>query len=632
MRNACPLECDLLVAGNVLTKVLLNELVVSLVHTVGGEVLALFDACVHLLFKGSEHSLTIKGALVGLHKSVKDIELFLIRLALGKLAVSEKKLVYGRCNLGNEDAIAAVVGLVVLSGEPGVHRVARLVSEGGNVIVIAVVVKKNVGLAIRTACAECAAALALGGVNVYPALFGKTLFKGVVVLVAVNLNGLENVVYRFLIAVLTGERANEGSVDVVKVELVKAEDLALKLVVIVKGLEAALNGLYKVVVYLGGNLILVGGCGERVLVMASLCKGRFLSDAAVKQGRKGVGELTVGAVHLLECAHTDTAVGGADVDTVACIGKLNALAVLGLDLAELHIRVCKDASDIFVRVKAVAKRGPKLFTLVRECVLLLAHDLLNHTAEGFKLGELGKPLFNRLVIESEDIGVYEPAGAVCAYCQASYSTRESLEGVVGGVGRKVEVCVAPKLFDKAADNGHIGERVIEILCGGGNGLFVLFEVGDHRLSALKLGVERINAFVDRGEIPFILCFDIFSFKCHFLFSFFVVMVEEAMVLVGMGLVRTAELDGILRSRALLFLGLDVAGLGEGDLGEHRTKELVNKNCEEGDVSNDGSDIGKVAGEDGLSLHRHTERNARLGKKGDAEVFYDSVLTLHHLGA
>ena len=269
--------------------------------------------------------------------------------------MSEKKLVYGRCDLGYEYAVIGVVRLVVLGGEPGVHRVARLVREGGHVVVVAVVVEKNIRLGVGAACAERAAALASGGVNVNPALFGKAGLKGVVILVTVDLYGIEHLLNSLLIAVLTGERADEGGVDVVEVELVKAEHLALECVVVVEGLKTRLDRLYKVVIDLGSNLVLEGRCGEGVLEAARPCKGRFLSDTAVKQGGKGVGKLAVGSVHLLECRHTDAALGGAEVDAVARICELNALSVLALDLAESHIRVCKNASDIIVRAEAVTE-------------------------------------------------------------------------------------------------------------------------------------------------------------------------------------------------------------------------------------------------------------------------------------
>ena len=630
MRNTRPFKSDLLIADNVLAKVLLHKLVVSLVHAVSGESLTLFDACVHLLFKRSEHSLTVKSALVGLHKTVKDIKLFLIGLALGKLAVSEKKLINGRSNLGNEDAVARVVCLVVLGGEPGVHRVSCLVSEGGNIVIVAVVVKKNVRLAVGTACAERAAALASGGVNVYPTLFGKTLFKSVVILVAVYLYGFKHVVYSLLVAVLARKRANKGSVNVVEVKLVKSENLALEGVIIVKRLKPRLNGLYKIVIDFGSYLVLEGGCGERVLVVARLCKSSFLSDAAVKHGCKGVCKLTVGAIHFLKCSHTNAAIGGTEVDAVGSIGKLNALALLVSDLAKSHIRVCEYASDIVVRAEAIAKRRNQLFALVGESVRLFTQSLFDHTAEAFKLGKLGEPSVNGLLVKTENIGGNEPGRAVCTYGKASDLTRESLVGVVCGVGGKVEVRVAPQLFDHTADCRHIGERVKEVLCGRYHSTLVLFKVRDHSLGTLEVGVERVNIFVNYRQIPFVFRVYVFSFKGHFyilLLVFFVV----AVMLVRMRVVRTAELGRVLCSRALLFLGLDVACLGERDLGKHRTKQLVNKHGEEGYVSDDGRDIRKIACEDSLGFHSHAKCNAGLGKKGYAEVFYDIVVTLHSLG-
>ena len=63
--------------------------------------------------------------------------------------------------------------------------------------------------------------------------------------------------------------------------------------------------------------------------------------------------------------------------------------------------------------------------------------------------------------------------------------------------------------------------------------------------------------------------------------------------------------------------LDIACFGEADLGEEGTDDFINENGKEGNIANDIAFSAKLG-----CLDRHTERNARLRKKGDAEVFYD----------
>ena len=76
------------------------------------------------------------------------------------------------------------------------------------------------------------------------------------------------------------------------------------------------------------------------------------------------------------------------------------------------------------------------------------------------------------------------------------------------------------------------------------------------------------------------------------------------------------------------LGLDVACLGECDLGKIRTKDLVDKNRKECDgLYNLTGGCAKCK-----SLARHTESNARLRKKGYAKVLGGVLITVGHTRA
>lgn len=74
------------------------------------------------------------------------------------------------------------------------------------------------------------------------------------------------------------------------------------------------------------------------------------------------------------------------------------------------------------------------------------------------------------------------------------------------------------------------------------------------------------------------------------------------------------------------LGLDVAGFGQRDLGQQRADEFEDHNGEQHDVSDQGAVLAEHE-----DLQRHSERDACLREQGNAEVFDDVRLAVHHLG-
>ena len=150
---------------------------------------------------------------------------------------------------------------------------------------------------------------------------------------------------------------------------------------------------------------------------------------------------------------------------------------------------------------------------------LLAHRLFNRAAEALELGLLGKPGVHGFLIEAENIGGDEPGRAVRADCKASDPAGECLIGVVRGIGGKIEVSVAPQLYDHTVDLGHIGERGIKRIGRCGHRLLVLFVGRDQRLGLFIVSLKRRGALIDGCEIPFVFAVYIFSFKWHLLSPF-----------------------------------------------------------------------------------------------------------------
>lgn len=146
MRYSHPLISNLLVAANVTTEIELDKIIIMLIDAVSGKRYSLFTHGVHITLEFGKHGLAVESALVCFHELIQDIQLLFIALALLEHSVSHKKLINGGGYLGNEDSVSGVMGLVVVVGEPGVHRVSCLVSKRGYVIKLIGEIKQNVGL------------------------------------------------------------------------------------------------------------------------------------------------------------------------------------------------------------------------------------------------------------------------------------------------------------------------------------------------------------------------------------------------------------------------------------------------------------------------------------------------------
>ena len=84
----------------------------------------------------------------------------------------------------------------------------------------------------------------------------------------------------------------------------------------------------------------------------------------------------------------------------------------------------------------------------------------------------------------------------------------------------------------------------------------------------------------------------------------------------------------LASCAGLAIRDDIARFGKRELGEEGTDDLVDEDGEEGYRAHDAAAL-DVERHSGTS---HTERNSRLRKEGDTEVFRDHRIALRHLCA
>ena len=514
MRNAHPLVSDLLIASYARAKILLDQLVVVLVDGSRGQRNAFFAHSVHIAFELRKHGLTVKGSLVGLHQLVENVELFVIALAFCKHSVRHKELVNGRSYLCHKNGVVRVVGLVVVGGEPSVHRVSCLVCEGGNVIELVGIVEQNVRLCSGSSRRERAASLAAARIYVNPSLFAKTCAQVGFVFFAKYFNGLENFFNCLFVGVFAIDVPHQRCVNIVQVQALQTENLFFEIVIIVQNRETFTHCADEVVVDNGSYFITKGGSGNGAFKIANFCSGGCFLYSALVHSCKGVCKLLVGLIYAIECSLAHSAILTHQVHNVVTIGDFNLFALRVADLAKTKVRVCKDAANAGVRTERVLHARHQHLTLVRKSVLLFEHDLIDHTAESLKLGTLNKPSVNNLSVELENIRGDKPSCLSCRNGKASCSCAQRLRVVIGSIYRKAQGCILPQLVNKFFGLCHIGKRRIELFCALGDGLFVCAESLDLLFCQRVIGIECRLIGIDCREVPFIFGVNIFSFKYH----------------------------------------------------------------------------------------------------------------------
>ena len=214
------------------------------------------------------------------------------------------------------------------------HRVTRLVSKGGKVAVHTRVVKKNVGLGRGASCAECAAALTLRGIYVYPSAVKKTVAQHAVIFLTEHLNGAKHLLDSLLILVLLIKGSNVRGINVVKMKLLYAEKLALEIILFVEGGERVIYCLNEAVIDNGSNLILKRRCGDRVFKGAGCGVSTLFLNVGVIHRRKGVTKLLVGLIEALEHSAADTSVFATKKRYISGVCNLYKLAVITANLAK----------------------------------------------------------------------------------------------------------------------------------------------------------------------------------------------------------------------------------------------------------------------------------------------------------
>ena len=226
-------------------------------------------------------------------------------------------------------------------------------------------------------------------------------------------------------------------------QALQTENFFFQIVIIVQNGKSFAYCTNEVVVDNGSYFVTKGGSGNGTFEVANLCSsGRFLYSALV-HGCKGICKLLIGLIYAIECSLAHSAILAHQIHYVVGIGDFNLFAFRVADLAKAKVRVGKNAANTGVGTESILHARHQHFALVGKSVLFFEHDLVDHTAEGLKLGAFRKPSFHNLAVELENVRSNKPGCLSCRNGKASCSCAQRLRVIIGSIYRKAQGCILP---------------------------------------------------------------------------------------------------------------------------------------------------------------------------------------------
>ena len=108
MRYSCPLNLNILIDHHIRSEVLLVELIVHLIKRLCCETPALLCHLMCLLFKLSEHRLTVYGSLEAVKEMIDEVCLLILILRIIYKVEVKKCLITRRSNLSDKNSVCSV--------------------------------------------------------------------------------------------------------------------------------------------------------------------------------------------------------------------------------------------------------------------------------------------------------------------------------------------------------------------------------------------------------------------------------------------------------------------------------------------------------------------------------------------
>ena len=247
-------------------------------------------------FEFGKHRLADDRAADVVDFAIDEISSFALVSTVAEQVVADEFFVKRARHFRHEDRVAVVLVRLVGFGIERVHRVARFVGQGEEVVEdFGLVVHEDVGVAVVGTAAERAALFALVRIAVAPAA-GETFFQRGAVFGAERGEGGDDDIHRLLPGVAFFDIAENGEIRVVVVDVRKLHLAAADVVVAMDGGQVFANGGDQVVVDRLRDVVRIESRFEGRFVVADLSVVDVFLDRALIRGGERVfvaGELFV---------------------------------------------------------------------------------------------------------------------------------------------------------------------------------------------------------------------------------------------------------------------------------------------------------------------------------------------------
>ena len=295
MRDARPLVLDFVIHDQFRPEVFPNKTFVQRIQGRRVQRLAPFRHRVGFPLKFREHGLAVHRALEVLQILIEQIHPHGGVLLLLEKLLDQQVLVDGGSHLGHKQRIIRVLGRLVVVGQPGVQAVAHLMRDRGNAVQCARKVGEDIGVRVIGAGRISAAALALVGEHVDPAVRKGPAHHAAIVRPQ-RRDGIQHHLLRLLIGVAHLHFRCQRRIDIIVVQFVETEDLFAQRHIAVHGGHVPVHGFDQVVIHFRGDVLPRHRHGAGGIVMADRRFRRGRLDGPRIRRSKRVDVLAVALV------------------------------------------------------------------------------------------------------------------------------------------------------------------------------------------------------------------------------------------------------------------------------------------------------------------------------------------------
>ena len=375
MRDAGPLDGDVLVVVHVRAVILRVQISVQFAQGFAGRHVACLHSRVHVALEFRELRLAEDRPLEAVQILVDQVSLLQIVLRVGDQVTVQQGFVHRAGDLRRKDRVVRVHRFLVVRGIPGLHGVAHLVDDGEHVVQLVVIVQQDVGNAVVAARGERPAGLSFVLVHVRPAA-REGVAHDLPVFAAKRLQRLVDDGLRRLVRDVLVRRIQDGHVDIVHGQVVQAQQFLAQSHVAVHGGQVGVDHVDQVVVYVRGDVIVEHGGFQRGAESADAGHCHVLLDAVGVQRRHGVPVVFVLRIHVFVCFPAHPSVLAGEQADVASVGHLGLFALLVQNGAELEVRVGQHGVGVVHHSADLRQLRQQFFLLIREDVRLVPQDLV----------------------------------------------------------------------------------------------------------------------------------------------------------------------------------------------------------------------------------------------------------------